>query len=275
VSANRRATSLVDYSIRSVERALDLLEQIGRTPDVTITDLSRAMKLDKSTVARQLACLERRNVVFRDPIRGRFSLGMKLLELGSIVADHSGVREIAYPYMVLLRDRVNETIGLYVRAGPGRACVAQVESHQELRRTLPIGEARELYPGSPGKAFMAFMPPAQVEPIIEQAAGVRFAHGGPADPGELRGELERIRAQGFAFSAQEQVVGGASLSVPLRDYSGSVAAVLAVSGPSSRMQGGHLTYVVEQALDTGAQISRVLGARLRPVEPPSTTRGAG
>jgi DNA-binding IclR family transcriptional regulator len=267
VSANPRGTSLVDYSIRSVERALDLLEQIGRTPDVTITDLSRAMKLDKSTVARQLACLERRNLVFRDPVRGRFSLGMKLLELGSIVADHSGVREIAFPYMELLRDRVNETIGLYVRVGSGRACIAQVESHQELRRTLPIGEARELYPGSPGKAFMAFMPPAQVEPIVEQAAAVRFAHGGCGDPVHLRHELELIRQQGFAFSAQEQVVGGASLSVPLRDYRGDVAAVLAVSGPSSRMQGGHLAHVIEEALATGARISRVLGARPRPLEP--------
>lgn len=253
-------TSTADYSIRSVERALDVLEHLSARPDLTITDISRDLGLDKSTVARQLACLERRSFVMRDPSSGRYNLGYGLLALGTQVTERSPTRDVAYPYMVLLRDRVEETVGLYERAGAGRVCVAQVESRQELRRTLPIGAIRDLYPGAPGKPFMASMPTAQLEPIIAEAAHLRFIDGRQVDPAALREELEQVRRQGFAFSSQEQVPGGASLCVPLWDFRGQVAAVLAVSAPATRMRGEHLAYIIGEALATGAGVSRALGA---------------
>ncbi|MFN8164492.1 MAG: IclR family transcriptional regulator [Solirubrobacterales bacterium] len=246
-------------SIRSVERALDLLDHLAARPDLTLTDISRELGIDKSTASRQLAFLERRNLVMRDPTNGRYALGYKLLELGTLVAERSPVLRVAHPYMVQLRDRVDETIGLYERAGSGRVCVAQVESHQDLRRTLPIGVVRGLYPGSPGKPFLAAMPDAQLEPIIAACAEQQFAAGGQPDPDRLREEIRQVREQGFAFSSQEQVPGGASLSVPLVDFRDAVVAVLAVSGPASRMRGEHLAHIIGEARAAGEAISRLLG----------------
>ena len=65
-----------DAAVRSVDRAAALLVALGDADGAaSVTDLSHALDLHKSTVSRLLSTLERRGLVEQDRETGHFQIG--------------------------------------------------------------------------------------------------------------------------------------------------------------------------------------------------------
>ncbi len=107
----------------------------------------------------------------------------------------------ARPALERLRDETGESVQLYVRRGDRRLCVASLESPHGLRTIVAVGASLPLSVGSAGKV--------------------------------LRGDPESLR-RGWAQSVEEREPGVASVSAPVGDGSGGVAAAVSVSGPVGR-----------------------------------------
>ncbi|MGH6754340.1 MAG: helix-turn-helix domain-containing protein, partial [Bradyrhizobium sp.] len=76
--------------IRSVSKAIRLLETLGREPGaVGVSDLARQVEMDKSSVSRMLRTLEQAGFVAQDPVTQRYTLGITLGILG-----HKALRRI-------------------------------------------------------------------------------------------------------------------------------------------------------------------------------------
>jgi len=108
---------------------------------------------------------------------------------------------LARPALEALRDRTGESAQLYVRRGDRRLCVASLESPHGLRTIVPVGASLPLAVGSAGKVL---------------------------------GDDPRPVRRGWAQSVEERERGVASVSAPVRDAQGSVAAAVSVSGPIER-----------------------------------------
>ena len=54
-------------------------------------------------------------------------------------------------------------------------------------------------------------------------------------PDELRAEIEKVRAQGFAVDNEEFLEGVIAFAVPLRDKNGRMPATIAFQGPTQRI----------------------------------------
>jgi DNA-binding IclR family transcriptional regulator len=109
---------------------------------------------------------------------------------------------LARPALEALRDRTGESTQLYVRRGDRRLCVASLESPHGLRTIVPVGALLPLDVGSAGKVLRG-------EPVAD--------------------------AQGWAESVEERERGVASVSAPVLDRAGRVAAAVSVSGPIERL----------------------------------------
>ena len=105
------------------------------------------------------------------------------------------------PALEALRDATGESTQLYVRRGDRRLCVASLESPHGLRTIVPVGASLPLDVGSAGKV--------------------------------LRRDPE-AKAQGWAESVEERERGVASVSAPVLDRDGEIAAAVSVSGPIER-----------------------------------------
>src|SRR2546429_9948440 len=71
--------------IRAVERAVAILRTFSSgAPELSVSELGRAVGLHKSTVHRLLGTLERTGFVVQDPGTKRYRLGLPLFELGSM-----------------------------------------------------------------------------------------------------------------------------------------------------------------------------------------------
>lgn len=217
-------------SVRSVERALDILLTIGRSDQpMSLTDIATGVELHKSTVHRLLSSLEQKGFVRRVGPADRYSLGLRILELARHTVRTDDVAAVALTDMRALRDELGETVSLYVRIGHERIRVQAVEGTQAVRRAANIGQRFPLYIGASGKVLLAFSPKQLFYDVCQQDDLPESLH-----LDALERQLARIREQGYATSIEEREVGAAAVAVPVLNADGICVAALSVSGPVDR-----------------------------------------
>lgn len=217
-----------------------------------MTQIAEKVGLYKSNVHRILAALEAKGFIRHDESTGRYHLGLKALELASVYLTSGDVPAVAYPEMLLLRDRAQETVSLYVRDGFERVRVQRAEGPLAVRRVVGLGERLPLYLGASGKVLIGWAPPAERELILSTILPSDF------DRTVFEAVLDEARTRGWAYSMEERESGVASVAAPVLDRMGRCVAALAISGPVNRFDpaaSARLGALV-------AQSARTIGLRL-------------
>ncbi|MHB1469827.1 MAG: IclR family transcriptional regulator [Solirubrobacteraceae bacterium] len=219
--------------VQVLERSIDCLVALSCGPR-TMTEVARATDLPKGTAHRLLLALGYENLVVRDPVDSRYTLGPGFLRLVmAAVEGMSSMTSIARPSLVGLSRKTEETILLHTRVGVERVCIEEIPSLQAIRYSAAVGTTAPIYLGSAGRVILAFSPEDQQQRLLESVN--IDASTSPAFPTvpELTAELQAIRERGWASSLGERVPGGAAISVPVQWESGLVLA-LSVMGPADR-----------------------------------------
>ncbi|MNH93543.1 Transcriptional regulator KdgR [compost metagenome] len=217
-------------TVRSVERALDILLCFTDSSDLTLTEISNRISLHKSTVHRLLASLEGKGFVMRDAATDKYRLGFRLWELSANLSQSDDPGLILLPELEKLRDMLGETISLYVRDGFERVRIQAVQSNQAIRRVAPVGARMPLYVGASSKVLVAFAEPAAQEQLL---ASVGWPTGLEREAFLL--QLSDTRRLGYATSVEERELGAAAVAAPIMTHGGRLVAALAVSGPANRL----------------------------------------
>ncbi|MGO4540090.1 IclR family transcriptional regulator [Paenibacillus sp. YIM B09110] len=217
-------------TVRAVDRALDILLCFTTKTDWAMTEIAEHIGLHKSTVHRMLATLEEKGFLERDRATERYHLGLKVWELSANLSRSDDQATIWLPEMVRLRDRLGETVSIYVRDGSERIRIQAVQSNQPVRRVAPVGARLPLYAGASSKVLIAY-----AEPHVQQELFVDPAWLYAIDLDQYKQQLDEIVAQGYATSFEEREPGAAALSAPILTRSGKLVAALSVSGPASRL----------------------------------------
>jgi IclR family acetate operon transcriptional repressor len=246
--------------VQSIDRAVAILRCFdGRRPELGISELARSTGLSTSTVHRLLGAMQANHLV-RQTGTKRYGLGPLLLQLANSGAMPRTLREAALPFMTDLRDEFDETIGLHELHGNHRIVAAQVESHQELRRTYTdIGVPIRLVYGGPGKAILSVLPADErkrhlakpIEPITTTTT---------VDPAEIEGELEATRIRGYAESKAQRTVGIYAVAAPIFDHTDKVVGALGASVPEVRMSAERAEKIGSRVREVAWELSTALGA---------------
>jgi IclR family transcriptional regulator, acetate operon repressor len=247
--------------VQSIDRAVAILRCFdGRRPELGISDISRSTGLSTSTVHRLLNAMQENHLV-RQTGTKRYGLGPLLMQLANSGAMPRGLREAALPFMTELRDEFDETIGLHELLGTGQRIVAaQVESHQELRRTYTdIGVPIRLAYGGPGKAILCALPEDErakhlSEPITALTASTTV------DPAEVARELADARLRGYAESNGQRTMGIWAVASPVFDHTQRVVGAIGASVPAVRMSPERQFELGSRVRETAWQLSTTLGA---------------
>lgn len=247
--------------VQSIDRAVAILRCFdGRTPELGISEISRSTGLSTSTVHRLLAAMQENHLV-RQTGTKRYGLGPLLLQLANSGAMPRTLREAALPFMTTLRDEFDETIGLHELLRTGhRIVAAQVESHQELRRTYTdIGVPIRLAYGGPGKAIMCAMPEAErVRHLAEPVDPLTPAT--VVDPEAIERELADARSRGYAESNGQRTVGICAVAAPVFDHTQRVIGAIGASVPAVRMNPERMAEMGCRVREVAWRLSTALGA---------------
>lgn len=241
-------------TVRAVERALDILLCFTKQRNLSLTEIAGEISLHKSTVHRLLTTLEEKGFVIRDSATEKYRLGMKIWELSfHLAAEGDEPAILLQPRMEQLRDRLEETVSLYLLDGMDRLRIQAVQSSQAIRRVAPVGVRLPLFVGASSKVLVAYAPDTVLQAVLNSPEWPSSI-----DRAEYIAQLERIREIGYATSYEEREPGAAAVSVPILNQKGELAAALSVSGPVSRMSQQTLQeiapIVMEAAKDMGMMI---------------------
>ena len=244
-------------SVRSLERALDLLEFLEslRSP-CGARALEAQTGIPKATAQRLLDVLERRGYVQKE--QGKYYLAAGLVRLARGFLAGNSLATIALPVLQQLTALSGETCGLYVRQGFNRILVERVESPHPLRQHTAIGERLPLHIGASGQVLCGGMPDDMLRRYLEAIPPVRLASGKPLSKKEVWARCRQARSRGFAIGVDERWDGVSSVAAPVVQHIKGVVAAINIAGPSSRMPVKKLEQLSLEVRRAASEISEKL-----------------
>lgn len=234
---------------------LELLNSEGG--ELALNDFARATGLHKSTVHRILASLQVVGLVERDPVTGRYSLGLELIALSGVVLGRLEVLRVADPHLRHLADVTQETVNLGIRHRNDILNIEQIPGPRLLRSFDWLGKRSPLHLGAAAKALLANLPDEEISAYIVTAT----AQPDDLDSLRLWTDIAEIRRRGVAINDGEVDHSVFAIGAPIFGATGRVAAGLSVAGEHAGFSEIRIQELTELVIDAAATISRQLGHR--------------
>jgi DNA-binding IclR family transcriptional regulator len=224
------------YKVQVLDRSLAIIDALANArDDASLAELAEKVKLHKSTVHRLTSILERHGIVERDTGSGRYRLGLRLFELGSIAMGRFNIRERAHPHLERLLYEVDETVHLCALDAGEVLYLDKIEPVRSVRMASRIGRRNPAHCTSVGKAILAFLPESEADDILHQHGLKRLTAKTITTPAQLKADLKLIRDRGYAIDNEENEDGVRCIGAPVLDHSGRPIAAISVSAPSFRL----------------------------------------
>ncbi len=210
-------------------RALAVLGAFdARHRRLTLTAIAGRAGLPVATAHRLVGELVEWGALARTP-SGEYVIGRRLWDVGLLAPVHTGLREVASPYLHDLYGATLATVHLAVRDGLQALYVDRLSGHASVPVVSTIGSRLPLHATGVGKVLLAHAPPDVQELVMSSLS--RITPYTISQPGRLRRQLDAVRAEDCATTVEEMTLGACSVAVPIR-ASGHVVAALGVVVPS-------------------------------------------
>lgn len=191
-------------TVRAVERALDILLCFTQDHDydLSLTEISAKIGLHKSTVHRLLTTLEEKGFLQRDEGTDKYRLGIRIWELSTHLPTLNEPAALLLPAMERLRDRLGETVSLYLRDNLERVRIQAVQSRQAIRRVAQIGARLPLSVGASSKVLAAYAPPEVQVRLLADPSWPETV-----ERSQYLEQLKEVTRRGYATSFEEREPG--------------------------------------------------------------------
>ena len=246
--------------IRSVDRAVAILDLLAREGWSAGAEVARELHVHRSTALRLLATLDRHGLVERDPRTSKYRLGPRLVQLASSVRGEVDLRQAARPVCESLARTLGETVTLDVLDGHEIVPVEQASGSTSVMSVNWLGTRSPVHCTASGKVILAFGPEAVRAQALDRTLEHRTSRT-VVDHAQLGAQLAAAREAGFATTFEELEVGLNAIAAPVRNAAGDVVGAIDVSGPAHRIDPAARPNLISRAVEAANDLSRRLGYR--------------
>ena len=219
--------------VQSIERGIEILKLLEAGP-LGVTELANATVLPKATVHRLLKTFEAHHWVEFNRAK-KYQLSWGILPMAKSFLTSLDVRAIAQPYMVAIRDQLQQSVNLFLAQGDYRICIERVAADKPLRNDIKIGTVYPIFKGAAGKIFGAYL----------------------ADLKDTD-----MSADGYVVTRGNRVPDAASIAVPIFSFGNKMEAVMTISGPIGDYTEERVKEYLSVMITLGQTISKHMGATL-------------
>ena len=216
-------------------RALALLGAFdARHRRLTLTVIADRAGLPVATAHRLVGELVAWGALARTP-SGEYVIGRRLWDVGLLAPVHTGLRELASPYLHDLYGATLATVHLAVRDGLQALYVDRLSGHASVPVVSSIGSRLPLHATGVGKVLLAHAPAEVQESVLASLS--RITPYTISQPARMRRQIAAVAADGYATTIEEMTLGACSVAVPISAGSDVVAAlgvVVPSLGPRER-----------------------------------------
>ena len=268
------------YQVRVLDRAIDILECFNqRQRELSLPEIVELTGLNRSTARRLAANLVRRGLLQEASATGRYQLGLRLFEMGSVVSASFSLLEAAAGPLSALQEEVGGTIMLAAPSGDHFVVVDRREGTGEdgsmVSMRSEIGTVRPITYGPIGRVFLSTLSLPAVRLLLDKYPLEASTPYSITDVPLFLERLAGVAEAGYAIDVNEVTEGIMGLATPIRDLTGKTAGVLCLGVPSTREKDASF---VETALSSLMATSVAISANMghgADSGPPSGEEGDG
>jgi len=257
-STSNTPKSSTVHSVVVAVKLLEYLAESGRPQRVT--DIAASLNMTKARVSRHLSTLSDLGLVARMPDNSGYRLGPMLFRLSNAALDQYEITNIAYRYMVILRNKISESLLLAIPAGGDALIVSTISSGKPLSPQLVRG-TRWTMPMSPtARLILAFSPDNVRERVLARRTERETDQEVAFDPVQTRRTLARIQTRFYEFDPDPHDTGFSTLSAPVFDHSERLEAALTIVMNRRNDTVDQETRFLKSLKECALEISRALGS---------------
>ena len=248
------------YKVPNLERGLKLMELLLDYPDgLQQTEIASLLHCAKTSVYRIAMTLVAYGYLVRDEENRTLRLSRKLVAMGSRTLADEDLMSLSVDILKKLRDQLKETVLIGTIVETELVVLGQVLGSHPFKFSLDLGTRLPLHAAAPGKAILAWTPPAEREAILKKISFIRFNERTIGDVQSYIHELNCVGGRGYALDQGEQLAGIHCVAAPVFNRYGYPIASIWTTGPMERMRQEDLPNVAAQVMEHARIISGRLG----------------
>jgi DNA-binding IclR family transcriptional regulator len=249
-----------EYSVPSIERALSVLQCLGYSKrGFSISEISRRIKIPKSSAHLILATLERRGFLQKNTQTGKYHFGLQLVSLSRTALENLDLREEARPFLRDLMQESGLTVHMAILERDEAVIIEKVEAPGLVRLASWIGRRLDVNCTGVGKVLMAFLPSDELEYLLKTKAFARHNSRTIISSSALRRELTLVRKAGYALDNEEDEPGVCCIGAPVFNEDEKAVAAISVAGTTSQIGIDRVPGLARQVKRAALGISARLG----------------
>jgi DNA-binding IclR family transcriptional regulator len=223
-------------SAKAVERTMAILECLDSSRrGLNVSELSRRIRIPKSSAHVLLITLERLGYVRRAENGRDFRLSLKTYALGQRMVRALSLADVALPPMQALAMEARATVHLAILDHDQGVYIQKAQAPGLIQFDTYLGRRMDLHCTALGKVILAFSPPGQTAHIFAKRVFARYTPNTIVSPSALRREVARVRKAGYALDDEEEEIGVRCVAVPVLREPGIFLAALSLSGTLSQI----------------------------------------
>lgn len=233
------------------------LEAIAERQPVGASELSRAVDLPKTTIARLLRTLHTAGWITADPGRGdpRWSLTTRARTVGLAAPGDVDLRDIARPFAEEVGSITQENVHLTKREGSSMIRILRVASTRPVQTVV---ETRvPIHQSGSGLAFLSKLSWEQVLELLPYEL-TSLTGQSIVDTEVLRQELEDVRERGYSINVGMYREDVASFGAAIVNVLGQPVGAFTISMPAYRLDEQQVPQFGELIRDAAARASAEL-----------------
>ncbi len=246
-------------SMGTLEKTIKVLELLGGYPrGLSVSEISRTLDFPKSTTHRILNTFSRHGYIAQDKETKRYSLGLKLLHISSVILANLDIRKIAEGYLEELYEKAGEVVSMYILRNEKITCISKVGNPRGLTLPTFVGWTTEPHAAASGKVLLSDLTRERLHEIYQGVPLKKYGKKTITDFDELMEELEKVKKQGYAIDDEEYYEGVRCVAAPVRAKDKMVASI-SCTGPVFRMTMKRINKeMIQLVKETSEKISRDL-----------------
>ncbi len=245
--------------LSSVTTAIHLLKTFTLDEqELGISQIAQRLGIAKSTVHRLTSSLLEEGLLYQNPENKRYSLGIGLFTLGSMVRAKLDISSKARPYLNELREKIGENARLAMLDAENVVFLYDLESFQTMHLRSSIGLIKPAFCTAEGLCLLANLNEAELSNVLSFPREMRTSRT-IINEKKIRARLVKVRRLGYAIEDEESEEGTRCLAAPIFQEDGRVEAAIGIAGPRLRLKKSDLAKIAPQVMVAAGEISRKLG----------------
>lgn len=250
------------YQISALIKAHDILEFLAQVGEATFTEIHTTLDHPKSSIYKTISTLKTLGYIRSVAGGAKYSLGLKLLELGSQAAAHVDLFTEARPLVKKLSMDTKRTCHIGILESSDVVYVVKENTHCLFRIDTWVGKRIPIYCTAMGKVLLAWKDEKEIDKLLKEVSFERVAPNTITDIHSFKKGLPEVVERGWAIDDEESARLIRCVSAPIINQENEVCAALSVSTLAELDNYEEMLAITSKVVECARSISGRLGAAL-------------